>query len=399
MNKFIIAATAVGVLFVTLTVFSPVKRSILRGDRINILIVGVSEVDNVRHADVVKILSYEPVTGFFDIVSIPRDSMISVSGDVTWRRIQKLDEVFARIDRKHDNPDRVFEKFKLKVEDFLRGFEFHNYLEISYAAFTDFIDELGGIEMDILREMKYEDKSQDLYINFSTGRYLLNGENALKYVRYRDDVRGDIGRLKRQHAFINAVLNKIKSPEGALSFYRALRAANENIETDLGILDFSVIADEARNFNLQNYRVQKVPGEPVMRWGRSYWQADKRRLNDVMDVVKNSHLINLPAAKADTGKRVSTRVTAEVWNATGKSGLAREMTEYLRRRNVDVVRYGNYGVRRRHTQIISRTGDLKPAREVANIIGCRNIETNLDFSRMVDINVVIGEDINKVWEY
>jgi hypothetical protein len=121
-------------------------------------------------------------------------------------------------------------------------------------------------------------------------------------------------------------------------------------------------------------------------------------LRETLDVVLNSQQINLPGIVADKKSRLNSRITAEVWNATNKEDLARSLTQYLRRRNVDVVRYGNYGVYKKYSQIISRTGDLKPVRRVAKIIGCNNIKTELDSSRMVDINIVIGSDFKPLWK-
>lgn len=388
-----------GVLYIIATACSPVKRQVLNGKRINILLLGISETDNARFAEVVKLISYEPVTGFLDIVSIPRDTMMPVPHSVTWKRIQKLDEIYSRYFRKHRDLFELFNVFKKKLEDYLENyFTFDYYLRVDYRAFIDFVDTLGGVSIEVLNKMNYDDNAQELHIHITTGTYLFNGEEALKFVRYRDKIRGDIGRQDRQHKFLQAVMEKLKTPESVLKIPGLIRSVIKNIDTNFTLSDLFVIADELRGFELKNFRVQKIPGEPVIKWGKSYWQVNREGTREVMDVVKNSQLINLPAVAVDKKLKISSRITVEVWNATNKQDFARNLTEYLRKRNVDVVRYGNYGTNKKYTQIISRTGDLKPAREVSRIIGCRNIKTELDSSRMVDLNIVIGNDFNALWK-
>lgn len=407
-NRYLISNPTVYILFITcmLGVFSiaatsssSVKGQLLKGKRINILLLGISETDNARFAEVVKLISYEPVTGFLDIVSIPRDTMMPVPYKVTWKRIQKLDEIYSRYFRRHKDPFELFNVFKIKIEDYLENyFSIDYYLQIDYMAFVDFVDTLGGVNIEVLNKMDYDDNAQDLHIHISTGTRLFNGEEALRYVRYRDKIRGDIGRQDQQHKFLRAVMEKLKTPESVLRVPGLIRSVIKNVDTNFTLSDLFVMADELRSFELKNFRVQKIPGEPVIKWGKSYWQVNREGTREVMDVVKNSQLINLPSVAVDKKLKISSRITVEVWNGTNKQNFARNLTEYLRKRNVDVVRYGNYGSNKKYTQIISRTGDLKPAREVSRIIGCRNIKTELDSSRMVDLNIVIGSDFDPLWK-
>ena len=396
--KIIFLLGLVGVILIAVTAFSPLKSSITKGDRINILLLGISEFDYTKFAEVIKLLSYEPETGFMDIISIPRDTMISVPREVTWRRIQKLDEIYFRYYRNSSSADELFEKFRATLNDFLDDYlSIDYYIQVDYRAFIDFIDVLGGIEIEVLRAMKYDDYAQNLHISISTGIHQMNGEKALKYVRYRDRIRGDIGRLSRQREFLLAVAEKLKSPATILKIPRLLHTVIKNVDTNLTLPDILIIVDELMNFEMKNFRIQMVPGIAVMRWGKSYWEVDSAGFMELLDVVKNSHLVNFPAFRADKKSFLEDRITVEVWNATKKQGFAQKLTRYLRKRNVDVKDTGNFGTYKKYTQIISRTGDLKLAQEVADVIGYRNIRTELDSSRMVDVSIVIGNDFKPLW--
>ncbi|MDA3792220.1 MAG: LCP family protein [Elusimicrobia bacterium] len=397
--KIITAALTAGFIFVLITAFSPVKREILLKKRINILVLGISNRDHVNHAEVIKVVSFEPATGFFDIISVPRDTMIPVPYSVTWKRIQKADEIYARYKREMGDNGKVFKKFSAKLERFMGNrLNIGYYVQINYKAFTEIIDSLGGVEIDVVRPLDYDDNAQQLHIHISSGVNHFDGDAALKYVRYRNKITGDIGRLGRQSKFIEKIIRKIKSPAVILKGPKIIGAITQNIATNLIFPDILTFIDIARSVEFKNIRIQQIPGEPEIRWAKSYWNVDREGMSEVLDVVNNSKYINMPAANIDREKRLIQPVIAEVWNASGKKGYARQLTDYLRKRNVDVVRFGNYGVYKRYTQIISRNGALNPAREVAKIIGCRNIKTELDTSRMVDVNVVIGKDFKPLWK-
>ncbi|MBN2407498.1 MAG: LCP family protein [Elusimicrobia bacterium] len=390
----------ISLVFVLITLFSPVKKALVCSKRINILLMGISETDYAKFAEVIKIISYEPVTGFLDIVSVPRDTMIPVSTDITWKGIQKLDEIYSRLEREYGADTTVLSgEFRDVLEKFLDNYlEINYYIQVDYRSFVDFIDKLGGVEIDVQRRMQYTDKAQNLHIDISTGVQKMNGEQALKYVRFRDKIMGDIERQDRQHKFLKQVLQKVKSPSIIPKVPVLIKAVADNVDTNLSFADILVLADEIRNIDLDNFRIQKIPGKPVTKWGKSYWEVDEMAVREVLDVVRNSQLVNLPELKIDVNSRLSDTITAEVWNATDTGNMARDLTDYLRKRNVDVVRYGNFGAYKKYTQIISRNGDLASAREVSRIIGCRNIKTELDTSRMVDINIVIGHDFRPPWK-
>ena len=398
-NKLFVILAAAGLAFLAVTALSPVKRDIMAGRRINLLVAGVSESGGSRSLEALNLISYEPVTGFIDSLAIPEATMIGVPHEITWRRVQRLDEVFARIYREcSGDSTEVISGMKRVVEELLGGrVEIGYHLVFDYAAFEDLVDALGGITIEVHEHMEYEDRSAGLLIDIPAGLQELCGAQALNYVRYRGGARGDAGRRERHQVFKEAVARKLKASSSVLRSPAIVRAVLSNVETNLNAPDVLALTDELRGTGMRNFRKQVLDGETVTRWGRDYWAVNRDILGDVIDIVANSHLLNMPRAPADREALASRRITAEVWNATNRPGLARDLTEYLRRRNVDVVRYGNFGAFRKHTQIISRTGDLNTAREVAIIIGCRNIVTDIDMGRMVDINVVIGSDIKELW--
>jgi LCP family protein required for cell wall assembly len=77
----------------------------------------------------------------------------------------------------------------------LTGVELDGYVLKNFNGFKDIIETLGGITVDVEKDMYYEtgDKN-DGYINLKAGVQRLDGSNALQYARFRHDETADIGR-------------------------------------------------------------------------------------------------------------------------------------------------------------------------------------------------------------
>lgn len=88
-------------------------------------------------------------------------------------------------------------------------------------------------------------------------------------------------------------------------------------------------------------------------------------------------------------------IQLDVLNGCGASGVAQKFTDFLRKRNFDVVQSANYktfDVER--SLIIDRTGDLNNARKVAHALGIeeQNIIQQINPDYYLHVSVVIGHD-------
>ena len=97
-----------------------------------------------------------------------------------------------------------------------------------------------------------------------------------------------------------------------------------------------------------------------------------------------------PTAAADTLDIPN----VEVFNTTGESGLAARARRYLMDHGVDVVTTGNASGQGGPSRVVSRTGDLAPARRVARILGIRETRVTSDpvADLTVDATVLLGDD-------
>ena len=136
-----------------------------------------------------------------------------------------------------------------------------NYLQIDFAGFQQMVEELGGVEVCLLRDVKETDSRIDL----KAGRQVVRGEQALAFVRQRKGLpNGDIDRIKRQQAFIASIARKALSSGTLLNPSRLngfLDVATRAVDADdqLSGTELSALALRLRNFSAGGVSFTTVP--------------------------------------------------------------------------------------------------------------------------------------------
>lgn len=137
---------------------------------------------------------------------------------------------------------------------------------VKFESFKGMVDALGGVPVCLPTEVN--DTVGDIYL--PAGSYDVTGQQALDYVRVRYDIgsnNGDIGRMKRQQAFLAAMVNKAVSA-GTLAnpvrLYNFLDAATKSLITDPGLAKLTNLASLGADLNgigMNNIQFFSVPFE------------------------------------------------------------------------------------------------------------------------------------------
>jgi len=234
------------------------SREGLTKEQIKALRVGSTKVAAGGRSDTMLLVHISKSRDTAYIVSIPRDTLVSIpahkSQDGTLdipARPGKINAAFAF----GGAPlliQTLEEKTNLKID---------HYIEVSFAGFTGVVDALGGIE--VCSKVPINDPKSHLVMD--AGVHMLDGIEALKYVRTRDfDGRGDIGRMERQQQFIGAVLRKATSsgvllnPIKLAKFYNAT-ISTVKMDTSVSKEDLLTLARQMRNLSSGNVRTLTVP--------------------------------------------------------------------------------------------------------------------------------------------
>ena len=152
-----------------------------------------------RRTDTMLLL-YVPEQGNSALISLPRDSLVTVPGHGK----NKLNAAYAL-----GGAPLLIETIESNT-----GVRVDGYMEIGFVGLVDVVDAVGGIE--VCPESPMQD--QDAHINIEAGCQNIDGVTALGYVRMRkSDPRGDLGRIERQREVIGKVVSKAVSPWSILN--------------------------------------------------------------------------------------------------------------------------------------------------------------------------------------
>ncbi|MEZ5094029.1 LCP family protein [Nocardioides sp.] len=190
-------------------------------------------------------------------ISIPRDSMVDRpacdKGAIPAASYQMWNAAFAI-----GGPACTIQQFEQ-----LTGILVDHYVTVDFNGFQEMVDAVGGVEVCIPETI--DDRSHGIYLEAGTRE--ISGRQALSYVRQRYAVGdgSDIGRLKRQQAFVASMSNKVlsagtlTSPTRLLGF---LNAATKSLTVDPGLSNMGKIAKlgiEFRNINPSNIQFLTIP--------------------------------------------------------------------------------------------------------------------------------------------
>jgi len=193
------------------------------------------------NTDVMMVASLNPKTKKVVVVSLPRDSKLSAQG----YKARKANAFYAAFYMNAKNKKLSQEEAELagmsavrKVLGELFDIDIQYSAIIDFKGFTDVVDALGGIEVDVDMKMVYSDSYDGTNINLEKGRQVLKGKEALDFVRYRQSKDGtnmssDFDRNRRQGEVVGAIFDKAMSFGGMIKIGSVIEAVGNNMKMDM----------------------------------------------------------------------------------------------------------------------------------------------------------------------
>ena len=135
-------------------------------------------------------------------LSIPRDTLCEVDG----YREQKINAYHALGGK----------PLAKKAVETLLNVPIDRVVDLDFKAFEDLVDMVGGVPVYIDKNLKYTDRAGGLYINLKKGNQVLNGYNAMCFVRFRHSD-SDFARQDRQHEFVLALKGVLQTKKSILN--------------------------------------------------------------------------------------------------------------------------------------------------------------------------------------
>lgn len=267
---------------------TPFKKTVMESKRINVLLLGMEG----SRSDVMMFVSFDPKTKKIDVISIPRDTYYWDKGyNLGGQR--KINAKYGRSGIK--GLKNTLGKNILGGK--LGEVPIHHYVKITYKGVEKIVDSIGGVEVNVPFHMKYEDTTlgrPPLYIDIPKGRQVLNGEEAVKYLRYRRSndrktgyKNGDLGRIKTQQQFIKSAMKKSLS----LKIFPLIKTAFKVIDTDMTLKDMLYYGRYALGMKTDNISLTTLPGSPrdkiVGKKEVSYFYHDPKQVEMLIKKLYN----------------------------------------------------------------------------------------------------------------
>jgi LCP family protein required for cell wall assembly len=249
------------------------KKHLIGGDPLNILVMGSDsragpgndidgQTDIGQRSDTTILVHVSADRKTVYGVSLPRDAMVTRPDCTTeaGKKVPGAELQFFNAAYSLAGPACT-----AKQVEALTGIYIDHYVSLDFNGFKDMVDAVHGVTVCIPEDV--DDSAHG--ITFDAGTQELDGQQALNYVRERYvlSANSDIGRMKRQQAFIASMINKVVSA-GTLTrptrVYGFLKAATGSITTDPGLSSLSKLVNLALQFrktDLDNISFITVPFE------------------------------------------------------------------------------------------------------------------------------------------
>lgn len=244
--------------------------------RQNLLLLGVdsngdgADIWEGTRSDTIIIVNVDPRTHSINAISIPRDSKVYLPDN---KGVQKINAAHA-LGGVNLVKKTLKETFGIKID---------KYIIVHDEAVEKVVDALGGVPIYVEKPMKYHDYAGHLHIDLDKGNTVLNGKQAVGYLRYRKDGLGDIGRTQRQQWFMRSLFEKLRSPQVITKIPDVLNVCNTYIKTDMSFYELSQYAGFARSVDENKIEIATLPGAPNQKGYISYWILDPKKTQEVIN--------------------------------------------------------------------------------------------------------------------
>lgn len=224
-------------------------------ERVNILLLGVDSRGESKRprSDTMLVASIDPVTKQAHLFSLLRDSYVKIPG-------HGHDRLNAAV--VYGGP-----KLAMQTVSEWTGLDIQYYIYTDFEGFIHLIDEIGGIEFYVEKDMHYTSKADgpEYDIHLEEGLQHMDGKTALQYVRFRHDALSDYARTERQRKFLTAVAEKLQTTSSLIRLPQILKAIDPYVHTNMSSIEMLKLGRLALEANAKNIVGVQLPPSQLLR--------------------------------------------------------------------------------------------------------------------------------------
>ena len=272
---------------------------------INVLLLGVddtAEEGYYAQADSAVLFIVDTEAETAAMISIPSDTRIPLEG--------RTEAVALRdIYRQGGTP------LALRMVEGYLGITIPYYATVDHAVFTQVIDELGGIDLYVEKNMAYTDSYDGFTIDLKKGYQTLDGEKAQQYIRYRDPDLGEFGRMKRQQRLVKAIIDQHATFGTMFDVPSILSILDEQSDTNLTFYPLLRIANVLSEYQPDMMLGEILPGQTQSDAQGTYWGVDPGKVDEMFHRIFK---IELPPQEEKVPEPTPAQIQEEAKNEDKK---------------------------------------------------------------------------------
>ncbi|WP_127354597.1 LCP family protein [Actinacidiphila soli] len=339
-------------------------------------------------------------------VSIPRDSLVDIPPcllpDGTWsqpRTNAMFNSAFTLGSTATGNPACT-----QNTVETLTGLRIDHTIVVNFAGFAAMTQAVGGVPVCLPKDIYQKDLSPSRTTQgkliYRKGEQKVSGKAALDYVRLRHGIGdgSDIGRTKRQQAFISSLIGQVKNQGFSPTTLLPLaNAATKSLTVDPGLGSAGKLlsfATSLKNIDLANIQFLTVP-----------WKYSGARIalvhpdvDNLWATLKEDRTLDGKATTKQTKKKSTPTATASPVNGAGitvavyngtTTGLAARAADLLRAHRFTVTGTATASTQNHATTVVQYgTGLAIHAKTLARLFPHAQLQP-ITGAR---INLITGQD-------
>ena len=365
----------------------------VKKDKIQDILVAGTDEDGLR-TDLILLCRYNMTDNSVTALQIPRDTRV----ETDTRSDKKINSAYSTSKKEQTLFDEV---------EGITGIRPEKYVLVSFRAFRQLIDAIGGVEVNVPMRMYYTDPVQNLTIDLYPGQQLLNGRQSEMFMRFRYNndgsgyPNGDVDRIAAQKKFYEAAFKKLLSGKTVLKVPKIQGILTDNVKTDFTGEDIIKYIGKIPSFKMENIKIITLPGEGAYGDdGVSYFFHNEKETELLID----EYFLSMEKSRAVADK-VSAKnrfVKVKIIDATGidqsTADVVKVVSEMLSEYKFKVISTEKTDRIQDHSKLINHNN--KNAAEFVKAVYGRvevseNIETYVKAAgekASPDVTLIIGSD-------
>ncbi len=284
---------------------------------LNVLLIGSDQSTvpgDPGRSDTQMLVRLDPETKSISMLSLPRDLQVNIPGV----GLAKMNEAYS-----YGGPALVIKTFKD-----LTGLPINHWIEVNFAGFWHVVNILGGVYLPVDHRYFVPASADYKSINLEAGYQLVRGKQALNYVRYRHDQKGDFTRMQRQQLFLRETQRQsARWSSDWAKVIKLIKGITGETKSDLSSLrKLQPLVELAFQVDTSKVYQAHLEGATPMIDGISYVTATQDEIADAVRQFTNPTQAPVKIKGAKIGKKM---FDVRVYNGSGIDGLATSAASQL----------------------------------------------------------------------